>query len=72
MKAQKIILIKEHIVIGASKIAQRIGYGPNDIAQLVDEGRLTAWQTAPRGQWKTTPAYIDEFNEAEAARFSAK
>ena len=72
MKAQKIMLVKENIVLGGDNIARRIGYHPNDIARLVEGGRLTAWQVTPGGTWKTTPEFIDDFNKGEAIRFSQK
>ena len=73
MKPQFVIHIEEQIVLGAARIADRIGYRPEDIKALVADGRLKAWQIIkPNGTWRTLPEYITEFNQAEADRHLKK
>jgi len=70
---QKIILVREALIVGREEIAVRIGYNSADIPYLVRERGLKAWRNpGEKGLWKARPEDLDEFNCHERDQWLAK
>ena len=60
----------EHMVYGSENISKIIKRNPNEIAVLVKESGLIAWQDGPKGKWRALCADLLEFNRLEKERNS--
>ncbi|WP_461209937.1 helix-turn-helix domain-containing protein [Desulfocurvus sp. DL9XJH121] len=47
--------MSEICLVGTEEIGKAIGVGRNEVARLVREQGLPAWQEGPRGKWRALP-----------------